>query len=160
MTEPSHRVCKPAYLVPVPSQDKLGGLCELVPGRVSGLKMVGMAEMGAPISLDGVAVGTSACVIFILHQKIQKMAKFTFWYQLTQVVPNKVQRTVQERLANAKVNARQHCVNEMPITDYVLEYNNFSLGDEDTENIASERYENQHLRRPLSCLTPHISEPL
>jgi len=24
----SHRVCKPAYLVPVPSQDKLGGLCQ------------------------------------------------------------------------------------------------------------------------------------
>jgi len=24
--QPSHRVCKPAYLVPVPSQDKLGGL--------------------------------------------------------------------------------------------------------------------------------------
>jgi len=45
----------------------------------------------------------------------------------------------------------------MPVTDYVLEYNNFSHGDEDSENIASERYENQHLRRPLSCLTPHIS---
>jgi len=27
-----------------------------VPGRASGIKMVGMAEMGAPISLDGVAV--------------------------------------------------------------------------------------------------------
>jgi len=37
-------------------------------------------------------------------------------------------------------------VNEMPITDYVLEYNNVSLGDEDSENIASERYENRHLR--------------
>ena len=48
-------------------------------------------------------------------------------------------------------------VNKMPITDYVLEYNNFSLGDEDSENIASERYENRHLRRPLSCLMPHIS---
>jgi len=48
-------------------------------------------------------------------------------------------------------------VNEMPITHYVLEYNNFSLGDEDSENIASERYENRHLRRLLSCLTPHIS---
>jgi len=35
-------------LVPVPSQDKLG--------MASGVKMVGMAEMGAPISLDGVAV--------------------------------------------------------------------------------------------------------
>jgi len=40
----------------------------------------------------------------------------------------------------------------MPITDYVLEYNNFSLGDEDSENIASERYENRCLRWPLSCL--------
>jgi len=48
-------------------------------------------------------------------------------------------------------------VNEMPITDYVLEYNNFSLVDEDLENIASEIYENQHLRQPLSCLMPHIS---
>ena len=28
LKEPSHRVCKPAYLVPVPSQDKLGGLCQ------------------------------------------------------------------------------------------------------------------------------------
>jgi len=27
-----------------------------VPGRASGVKMVGMAEMGTPISLDGVAV--------------------------------------------------------------------------------------------------------
>jgi len=47
-------------------------------------------------------------------------------------------------------------VNEMPITDHVLEYNNFSLGDEDSENIVSERYENRHLRRQFSCLTPHI----
>ena len=42
--------------------------------------------------------------------------------------------------------------------DYVLEYNNFSLEDEDSENIASERYENRHLRRPLSCLMLHISQ--
>jgi len=27
-----------------------------MPGRASGVKMVGMAEIGAPISLDGVAV--------------------------------------------------------------------------------------------------------
>jgi len=60
-----------------------------------------MAEMGAPVSLDGVAdwqsisiVGVSASVILILHQKIQKIAKCTFWYQLTRVVPDKVQRAV------------------------------------------------------------------
>jgi len=39
-------------------------------------------------------VGASACVIFILHQKIQKMAKCTFWYQFTRVVLDKVQRAV------------------------------------------------------------------
>ena len=39
-------------------------------------------------------VGASACVIFILHQKIQKMAKCTFWYRLTRVVQDKVQRAV------------------------------------------------------------------
>jgi len=61
--------------------------------------MVGMAEMGAPVSLDGWQsiwiVGVSACVIFILRQKIQKMAKCTFWYQLTQVVPDIVQKAVE-----------------------------------------------------------------
>ena len=35
-------------------------------------------------------VGASAWVIFILLQKIQKMAKCAFWYQLTWVVPDKV----------------------------------------------------------------------
>jgi len=48
------------------------------------LKMVRMVVVGAPISLDGWQsiriVGASACVIFILHQKIQKIAKCTFWW--------------------------------------------------------------------------------
>jgi len=39
-------------------------------------------------------VGVSACVIFILLQKIQKMAKCTFWYRLIRVVPDKVHRAV------------------------------------------------------------------
>jgi len=51
----------------------------------------------------------------------------------------------QESLANAKVNAWQHCVSLS------------CLGDKDSENIASERYENRHLRWSLFCLTPHIS---
>jgi len=83
----SHRVCKPAYLVPAASQNKLGGLCQ-----------VGMAEMGVPISLDRVAVHPDCwciCLCYLhLHQKIQKMVKCTFWYQLTRVVPDKVQRAV------------------------------------------------------------------
>ena len=39
-------------------------------------------------------VGASACVIFILHLKIKKMAKCSFWYLLTRVVPDKVQTAV------------------------------------------------------------------
>jgi len=39
-------------------------------------------------------VGASACVIFILLQKIQKMMKCTFWYWLTRVVLDKVERVV------------------------------------------------------------------
>jgi len=54
--------------------------------------------MGAPIVCMGWQsiriVGVSACVIFILHQKIQKMAKCTFWYRLARVVSDKVQRAV------------------------------------------------------------------
>ena len=72
----------------------------------------------------------------------------------------RTQHCLQESLANAKVNAGQHCVslsclcNSLTQMEWVAD---FSLGDEDSENIASERYENQHLRRQLSCLTPHIS---
>ena len=36
----------------------------------------------------------------------------------------------------------------------------FQPWDEDSQDIASERYENRHLIRPLSCLTPHISRTL
>jgi len=54
--------------------------------------MVGMAEVGHQLvwmewqSIQ--IVGVSACVIFILLQKIQTMAKCTFWYKFTQVVPD------------------------------------------------------------------------
>ena len=54
--------------------------------------MVGMAEVGAPISLDWWQC--IQVVIFILLQKIQKMAKCTFWYRLTRVVPDKVHRAI------------------------------------------------------------------
>ena len=49
----------------------------------------------------------------------------------------------QESLANAKVNARQHCVslsclcNSLTHIEWLAD---FSIGDEDSENIASERY--------------------
>jgi len=46
----------------------------VAPGRASGIKMMGMTAMGAPISLDGWQsiwiVGVSDCVIFTLHQKM------------------------------------------------------------------------------------------
>ena len=50
--------------------------------------MVGMGWQSIQI------VGASACVIFILLQKIQKMAKSTIWYWLTRVVPDKVQKAI------------------------------------------------------------------
>jgi len=69
-----------------------------VSGRASGVKLVEMVEVGVPVSLDGWEsiwiVGASVCVIFILHQNIQKMVKCTFWYWLTRVVPDKVQRAI------------------------------------------------------------------
>ena len=72
----------------------------------------------------------------------------------------KVHKTQQESLANAKVNARQRCVSFSCLCHSLTQIEwvaDFSLGDEDSENMASERYENWHLRRPLSCLMPHIS---
>jgi len=57
-------------------------------GRDGGHQFVWMGQQSIR------TVGVSACVIFILHQKIQKMAKCTFWYQLTRVVLDKVHRAV------------------------------------------------------------------
>jgi len=54
-------------------------------------KMVGWHRWGHQLVW---IVGASACVIFILLQKIQKVAKCTFWYQLTGVVPDKIKRVV------------------------------------------------------------------
>ena len=66
-----------------------------------------MAEVGAPISLDGAVsirvVDASAYVIFILHQKMQKMAKCSFWYWLTWVVPDTVQRAIKWLCVCARV---------------------------------------------------------
>ena len=67
-------------------------------GRALGIKMVGMAGMGAPINLDRVAVHPDCwCVcLCYLHfvPENPKMAKCTFWYQLTRVVQDKVQKAV------------------------------------------------------------------
>jgi len=38
-----------------------------VPGRASGIKMVGMAEIGAPISLDGVEVHTNCWCVCLCY---------------------------------------------------------------------------------------------
>jgi len=78
---------------------KPGKIGRVVPGRVCGVKLwwgwhrwrhklVRMGWQSIRI------VGVSAYVIFILPQKIQKMAKCTFGYQLTWVIPDKVQRAV------------------------------------------------------------------
>ena len=66
----------------------------------------------------------------------------------------------QESLANAKINAWQHCVS---LTGWTVASVAaiISLWRRRRHRLiiaaGSERYENRHLRRPLSCLTPHIS---
>ena len=66
----------------------------------------------------------------------------------------------QKSLANAKVNSRQHCVS---LTGWTVASVAaiISLWRRRRHRliiaVASERYENRHLRRPLSCLMPHIS---
>jgi len=47
-------------------------------------------------------------------------------------------------------------VNEEPLRGYMLQYNNCSLECEATEDKASERIENRHLRPPHSRLTPPL----
>jgi len=66
-----YSVCTDIF-VPVPSQDKLGGLS----GRASGVKMMGMAETGHQLVWMGWQsiwiVGASACVIFICTRKSRR----------------------------------------------------------------------------------------
>jgi len=45
-------------------------------------------------------------------------------------------------------------VNEEPLRGYIVQYNNCGLECEGSEDVASERSENRHLRRPHSHLTP------
>ena len=56
----------------------------------------------------------------------------------------------QESLANTKVNARQHCVslsclcNSLTLLTQIEWVADFSLGDEDSENIASDALKTVH----------------
>ena len=59
----SYRVCKPAYLVPVPIQDKLGGFCQEGIRRKNG----GDGKGGEQISLEGLPrklLLIAACVVW------------------------------------------------------------------------------------------------
>jgi len=47
-------------------------------------------------------------------------------------------------------------VNEEPLRGYIVQYNNCGLECEGSEDIASERSENRHLRRPHFHLTPPL----
>jgi len=75
--EPSHWVCKRAYLVRVPSQDKVAGLWQ--EGHPA--SKWGDDGGGSPISPDGVAVsrmvGVSASVIFRCTIKFEKFSSGT-----------------------------------------------------------------------------------
>jgi len=47
-------------------------------------------------------------------------------------------------------------VNEKPLRGYIVQYNNCGLECEGSEDIASERSENRHLRPPHSHLKPPL----
>jgi len=47
-------------------------------------------------------------------------------------------------------------VNEELLRGYIVQYNNCGHECEDSEDIASKRSENRHLRRPHTHLTPHL----
>jgi len=47
-------------------------------------------------------------------------------------------------------------VNEEPVRGYIVQYNNCGLEYEGSEDIASERSENRHLRRPHFHLMPPL----
>jgi len=47
-------------------------------------------------------------------------------------------------------------VNEKPVRGYIVEYNKCGLECEGSEDIASKRSENRHLRRPDSYLSPPL----
>jgi len=47
-------------------------------------------------------------------------------------------------------------VNEEPLKGYIVQYNNGAHECEGSEDIASERSENRHLRRPHTHLTPSL----
>jgi len=49
-------------------------------------------------------------------------------------------------------------VSEEPVRGYIVQYNNCGLEREASEDIASERSENSHLRRPLSHFTPPLQQ--
>ena len=49
-------------------------------------------------------------------------------------------------------------VNEKPLKGYIVQYNNWGLECEDSEDIASEGSENRHLRRTHSHLMPPVQQ--
>jgi len=51
-------------------------------------------------------------------------------------------------------------VNEEPLRGYIVQYNNCGHECEGSDDIASERNENRHLRRPHTHLTPPFQQTL
>jgi len=49
-------------------------------------------------------------------------------------------------------------VSEEPLRGYIVQYNNFGFECEGSEDIASKRSENRHLRRPHSHVTPPLQQ--
>ena len=82
---------------------KPGYIGRVVPGRASGIKMVGMAEMEAPISLDGVAVYRDCWCVCLL---------FSFCTRKSRRWQNIPSGTSSSRLSRTKSRELQNgCVN-------------------------------------------------
>ena len=64
--------------------------------------------------------------------------------------------TQNDHLRSFKVN--RFDVNEEPVRGYIVQYNNCGHEYEGFEDIASERSENRHLRRPHTHLTPPLQQ--
>jgi len=71
-------------------------------------------------------VGASACVIFILHQKIQKMVKCTFWYWLTWVSAGQSPQSHKMVVVVVSKLAKQVKTTSLEATSVKKTYNAFS----------------------------------
>jgi len=92
----------------------------------------------------------SICVALQIHEQFSPKARTpTHW------MPSSNQILTQNDHSRS-FRVIRFGVNEEPLRGYIVQYNNCSLKCEGSEDIASERSENRHLRRFHSHLTPPL----